>query len=305
MHIFNRLISVFILAIMLGACDRVHEAPSPAGFVSPEELNQEYDCTGAGPFELAISRKLLSTTEISIKIKTQTLHGELSLLGNGNFLYRPLAGYSGLDSAIYEVCDPQKCLQGKILLRVSGSCRPVVPDIFLEADWGLNPLETLPDSFGCGSSVTAALGNQAIQFIGSRLWGNFPVNKVDTTYFSLIACNTGAVCDTGNVQVISGLRQCREKFNLRRDTFRLNRNFSGISINLNLLLANDQFCENDLDPLSLEVSNPATGSAFVRQNVQGSFIRYLRTGNAPDSLQYRLRSLSGKQSSASLIILTE
>jgi hypothetical protein len=110
------------------------------------------------------------------------------------------------------------------------------------------------------------------------------------------------------VRLISGLNQCRDLFFLQRDTFRLNRNFSAISINLNLLLANDRYCLNDLDPMTLEAGQPASGSSLVRHNVQGNFIRYSKANpgqTLTDSLVYRLKTRSGAESSATLILLTE
>jgi hypothetical protein len=230
------------------------------------------------------------------------------LLATGNFQYQPEDGFSGKDSAVYQVCSEQSCFKGKLTFEVSSTCMPQVPDFESVSNWGFNQIIDLPSGFSCGAVLRSVYGNARIRFENGVILADLPPNRIDTNFFRITACNLSEKCDTGTVRLISGLNQCRNIFSLNRDTFRLNRNFSGVSINLNLLLDNDQFCENDLDLQSLEASQPVAGSSTVRHNVQGNFIRYIKSNPAlagTDSLTYRLTSRSGAQSSATLIIITE
>jgi hypothetical protein len=309
MKILNWFYVLFLSAALATGCDKVKVNPPDEGF-SPksEQLNQTYEFSGSGPFEFSVVRNFISTTPLTVSIIQAPGKGSLQLLATGNFQYLPEEGFSGKDSAVYQVCSDQSCFKGKLSFEVSSTCMPQVPDFESESNWGFNQIIDLPSGFSCGAVLRSVYGNARIRFENGVILADLTPNRIDTNFFQITACNLSEKCDTGTVRLISGLTQCKNIFSLKRDTFRLNQNFSGVSINLNLLLANDQFCENDLDLQSLEASQPAAGSSTVRHNVQGNFIRYIKSNPAlagTDSLTYRLTSRSGAQSSATLIILTE
>jgi hypothetical protein len=309
MKILNRFYFLFLIAALATGCDKVKVNPPDKEFEpSGTQLNQTYEFSGNGPFEFSVTGSFISTTPLTISIIQAPAKGSLQLMPKGNFLYQPEEGFSGKDSALYQVCSEQSCFKGKLTFEVSSTCLPQIPDFERESNWGLNQIIDLPSGFSCGALLRSVYGNARIRFENGVIVADLPANRIDTNFFQITGCNLSEKCDTGTVRLISGMNQCRNIFSLNRDTFRLNRNFSGVSINLNLLLANDQFCENDLDLQTLEASQPAAGSSTVRQNVQGNFIRYIKSNPAlaaTDSLIYRLTSKSGAQSSATLIILNE
>lgn len=304
-----KLILILFLASLMAACEKVHEAPAETQpFPSAEVLNQSYDFSGAGPFEVPLTRNFPASSEVRIEITRNADHGEIQLLDNGSLLYRPEYGFSGIDSAKYRVCIGNECSQGRVLLRINSDCSFSVPDLLLECGWGLQELTGIPSEFGCGALSSSVSGNPAIFLNGSVVAGNFRLNRMDTSWFRLSACRPGGICDTGLVRVISGRQQCMDKFRLQKDTFILNRNFTGISINLSLLLKNDSCCLGDIDAGSLQAGSAHHGTATVRHNGQGSVIRYIRNFGSQletDSIEYSIRSKSGKQSSTRLIILSE
>lgn len=299
----------FAIAILLSGCDKVEVNPPKEGFdPTNEQLNQTYEFSGNGPFEFSVASNFISTTPLTVSIIQAPGKGNLQLLAKGNFQYQPEDGFSGKDSALYQICSDQSCFKGKLTFEVSSTCIPQVQDFERESNWGLNQLIDIPSGFSCGAVLRSVYGNARIRFENGAILADLPANRIDTNYFQITACNLSEKCDTGTVRLISGLNQCRDLFSLQRDTFRLNRNFSAISINLNLLLANDLYCLNDLDPMTLEAGQPASGSSLVRHNVQGNFIRYSKANpgqTLTDSLVYRLKTRSGAESSATLILLTE
>ncbi|UKN00828.1 gliding motility-associated C-terminal domain-containing protein [Paracrocinitomix mangrovi] len=91
----------------------------------------------------------------TITIIDQPIGGSASYLGNGEFEYTPNAGFIGLDSIVYEICDPvcvSECERATIYIEVNGEQDVVIPNGFTPNNDGFNDtfvilhLEQYPDN---------------------------------------------------------------------------------------------------------------------------------------------------------------
>lgn len=305
------LLQIIAAATLGWGCDNISEKAGPDSLAGLSNANKEYILDGPGPHSILLTQGIASLSALKVTITKQAVHGTISLETDGRILYRPAPGfYSGLDSAMYQICNDARCLDGRILIQLSDSnaCLPVVEELVIETNTG-GPYEIqIPNEFGCGAIKSSIFGNQAFSLLDGKIFGTFPENKIDTNSFNLVACSNAGRCDTGIITVISGRQNCFNRFSLKNDTFLFNRNFTEISINLNLLLSNDTYCINDLLRKSLGINQPPTrGIAIIRNNVQGDFIRFVRNPNFTnglDSLTISLQTISGAEKTSKLYILT-
>jgi hypothetical protein len=305
-----RFVCFISLLIFLPACEKVKEGPVSdplngltTGPVRMELFNQkEAEISFFTPEQLQNFQG-----QISIEITEQPRHGNISLDPVRKvFVYRANPGWFGTDSARYRVCSPQSCRSAQIFIRLTDTvppCIPEAPDLTFEVSTG-NQVTALPQSFTCGATVSELTENPAPQNISLSANGiltSFPDFTTQNFQLKYRICTSTNLCDTGritlNIRPDSGF--CRSRFLPADDEIFILSNVVRRSIQYDSLYRNDPpTCPDDLIYESLAiVSGPNHGTAELRSNIQGRFVRYTRNPGAQapkDSLLYSVRSRSGK-----------
>ena len=305
-----RFICFISLLAFLSACEKVKESPVsdpltglPIGPVRLDLNNQsEADILIFTPEQLQNLQG-----QISIEITEQPRQGNISLDPVRKvFVYRANAGWFGTDSARYRVCSPQSCRTAQVFIRLTDTvppCIPEAPDLTFEVSTG-NQVTVLPQSFPCGATVSELTENPAPQNIslsGNSILTGFPEFTNQIYQLKYRICSNANLCDTGRITLKirpdSGF--CRSRFLPADDEIFILSNVVRRSIHYDSLYRNDSpTCPDDLIYESLAiVSGPNHGTAELRSNVQGRFVRYTRNQGAQaptDSLLYSVRSRSGK-----------
>ena len=303
---------ICFLSLLLGftACEKVKDSPQPdpiseflANPVRIELRNQrEAELQFFTPQELQNLQG-----QVSVEIIRQPRHGSITADNNRLvFIYKANEGWFGSDTAAYRVCSAQSCRDGQIYISLSDSgsaCNPLAPDLNFVVSTG-SQLTQLPASFPCGAFLSEITDNPApgqISLSGNNLLTSFPEFTVQTFSLGYRICNNSNRCDTGRINLIirPDSSFCRSRFMPADDNIYILSNVVRRSVHYDSLFLNDPpTCPDDLIYESLAiVSGPSHGSAELRSNVQGRFIRYTRNPAAQslnDSLQYSVQSRSGK-----------
>jgi hypothetical protein len=301
---------LFVIGLLAAGCDKIDQPPTPDPLQGLELEPLQIDLAGNGPMEIDLVGNTKFSSPVSFKIVRQPKNGTIQLNANSRFIYTPVPGFFGKDDAEYAICNLQNtCKSGIIQITVTDTtppCQPIVGDYLLQVSSGLGQLLNLPDNFGCGTGITSLItdSGSVLSLTNGQVTGNFPSNQVDTTIFRIVSCIENR-CDTGSVQVVSGLNECQALFKALPDTATMSSQFSAFNIKVSDLLKNDRACLNDLINNEIEIiQGPSNGNAVVRPPSRDGFlIRYQR--NSPpvnDSFTYRVKSRSGMTSTTTVFI---
>ena len=324
---FRSVCFLLLICLLANACDKVKDTPVPNTFSSFELKTVNVNLVLNGKSDIDIAAANQFPGEVSIRIKTQPGKGTITLdEARKIFVYEPIEDSTGKDSAEYEACSQSICKTGWIYIIIDDTTRidtdsiviPVCPIVisnysFLINTAGFQSL-TLPDTFNCGAKITALIANPFplnIVLEAGKIKVNFSKPFVDTLIFSFKVCTNDNRCDTGQITLFVNLpadpiNPCIALFKPKNDSFIMNRNIITKSFNYNLILPNDSACIGDIKPESLSiVSGPNRGTAILKSNIQGRFLRYdLDSGNQNiaglDSLTYRINGISGATGTAKI-----
>lgn len=301
---------LFSFGLLAAGCDLVKESPEPDPLQGLELKPLQKDLVLNGSVLIDLTKEFQLPGQVAFSISHAPSHGTLSLVPPGSLLYQPAAGFSGTDTAQYQICAGNNCLSNQLIFTVTDTtppCRPTVPDLTLFVPSGQVVLGSVWN-FGCGAGIGGIISSDSIfQLTGQVLTGNFPANRVDTNLVQVFSC-AETRCDTGLYRVISGLTECQNKFQAQDDSKSITSFISAKSFFLRDFTQNDQACQNDLDLSSFEIiSQPASGDSVkvLPPTTQGRTLRIIRKqplSDAPFSFQYRIRSRSQKTSTASVFI---
>lgn len=304
---------LLLLSLLATSCDKVEDQPEPNLLEGLELKPISIDLVIQGKTDINILAINPVPAEATIRIKTQPMHGTIELDAVRKlFVYSPDSGWSGKDSATYEVCNTRICKVGHLYFNVTDTTSPCqinLQDFDLVVSPELQELN-LPSVFGCNSSITQLIGaNPAwVTLDQGRIKTGFPTYYQDSLRFQYVVCSADNQCDTAwiNLQVKLLPSYCQTRFSPVEDVVRILPSFLAFSINYDSLFANDVACPGDIKPESLTlVRLPNKGTTTLRNNFQGRFIRYIKdstfvSGN--DTLEYRIEGKSGGNGTAKVII---
>ncbi|MBK9287913.1 MAG: tandem-95 repeat protein [Flavobacteriales bacterium] len=144
---------------------------------------------------------------------TASANGSLTVNANGTFTYTPTAGFNGLVSFTYQICDPGPiCEPATVTIDVgSVNDQPTAGDdaASVNEDNTLNAVVTGNDSDPDGDALTYALvsggtatANGALTFNVNGSYSYLPnANYNGTVSFTYQACDPGALCDQAVVTI--------------------------------------------------------------------------------------------------------
>ncbi|WP_295129274.1 Ig-like domain-containing protein [uncultured Chitinophaga sp.] len=151
---------------------------------------------------------------LTASIVTDPLHGQLTLDGGGNLVYRPALNYNGADSAVYRLCKANGlCDTAKIYITITPvNDRPVaVDDLFTRAE---DTVITFPPSVVLINDIDVDGDVLTGHPFGSLTKGTFTANPDGTYTYSPLpnfngvdsiqyeVCDPGGLCDTGLIRLI-------------------------------------------------------------------------------------------------------
>lgn len=304
---------LLLLSLLATSCDKVKDQPEPDLLEGLELKPISMDLVIHGKTDIDILATNPIPEQATIRITKQPMHGSIELDAvRKRFVYSPDSGWSGLDTATYSVCNTRTCKDGRLYFRVSDTTSPCqinLSDYDLVVSPELQELN-IPSVFGCSSSITQLIGvNPAwVTLEQGKIKTGFPTYYQDSLRFQYVVCSPDNQCDTAwiNLQVKLLPTYCQARFSPVKDVIRILPSFLAFSINYDSLFANDVSCPGDIRPESLTVvRQPARGTATLRSNFQGRFIRYIKDSTfvgGNDTLEYRIEGKSGGSGTAKVII---
>jgi len=308
----SKLLFHLSFCLLLAACDRVKDTPKPntVDGLKLKKLNiPAVVINGSTVLDLVGNNQFPSTVTISISQQPQ--NGSIVLNPQAQFVYTPNQGFSGTDSAQYQVCDGPSCQSNWIIITIVDTTTPCVPiaqDFNFLIVAGNNVSVPLPENFSCGSVITSIFADSLQNFtlFNGKVFARFPENQVSKANFKYTVCKENR-CDTGTVSVTAGLDFCQQKFKIRPDTLFMPSFVLRKSFNYSNILANDFSCLNDMILDSIQITTQGTvGTAEIQpKNQQGRWFKYTRnlTSNlAMDSISYTVKSKSGVSGTAKIFI---
>lgn len=303
---------LFLLTLLATSCDKVKDQPEPDLLNGLELKPISLELVIQGKTDIDILAVNPIPAQATIRIKKQPMHGQIELdIVRKLFVYTPDSGWSGIDSAKYEVCITG-CKEGDLIFQVVDTTSPCVLQLQaynLEISPEFQELN-LPTVFACSGIISQLIGaNPAwISLQQGKIRTQFPTYFQDSTRFQYVVCTPENQCDTAwiTLQVKLLPSYCQTRFSPVGDLIRPLPTFLAFSINYDSLFANDITCPEDIKPGSLTlVKQPSRGTATLRSNFQGRFIRYIKDStfvSGRDTLEYRIEGQSGGSGTAKVII---
>ncbi|RMG85156.1 MAG: gliding motility-associated C-terminal domain-containing protein, partial [Bacteroidetes bacterium] len=137
-------------------------------------------------------------------------HGTLILMGDGNFVYIPDAGFAGTDSFMYRICDdnlPPNCDTATVVLEVVEKLVAVTDSFAIHINTTLTDNVLPNDTFPQNMTPTVSLlsdpnfGTVTLEPDGDFVYQPW-YNYLGTDFFEYMICqNGGAGCDTATVWI--------------------------------------------------------------------------------------------------------
>ena len=301
---------MFLIALFIGACVEVGTDVIPPTLLQPIEVKDiSISVIEGDTVYLNLHDSVVANRSYSLKVIPNSI-GIWYPINDSVFSYICTPGYSGSDTAYYEVCPPnENCSRGTILINIIKReipCNPVaVNDIVnsrvnipiqipvLQNDSLCNEPYTLSFSgFTGGGRLTQ--NNMGFTFTQDSVYS---VNSRPIT-FNYTVCDYDNKCATATVTINTQTRRdfCAEKYQLNNDYF-VSDDSIPVSFPWEFLLRNDRFCPQDLISSSFFIAPQSVNRGFSINRVPGTNLIYLFENNSKrrpftDSVQYTIPSVS-------------
>ncbi len=206
---------------------------------------------------------------------TPVSHGQITQSGNG-FIYTPFAGYTGLDSFTYTVCDDNGCNplsnQATVTIQINGA---PCTEILTYCTGPMTPIEICPEFCELGdnfqilfvSSMYACANELEDQCV---IYTPVPLMElVGSDILTIEACDSNGNCQTIEIEITisTNCGNLPAAPIANDDTYVMDCNEEAISLNI---LANDVYSQSQ-NILISNVSSPGGAGSIYQQNGQYFF----------------------------------
>ncbi len=309
--------SSFFLFIILSnlfgvSCDQVRDHPVPSEIpgYTPATYRAVFD--PMQPVSISLFDSLPFKHDFTLKLENPSSGTLEKGAEPGQYIYKPNHLSVVRDEAAYVICQGSDCKSGKIVFEVS----PVTCSMRIHEDHWFHYLRDtifLPvqdnDTLFCPD---IRFNNFQTQTPGARIFGDHHFAAVipppffsGTLKFSYTMSN-GVKQQTARVELETkpDTLYCDKHFQLTDDVvvFPASASGSEIPVFITDLLANDKFCQDYINPASLEIFTDIGQQNLITYNVAGNQIHFQIPGGINlAGLSYRLRNLSGTKTKTARI----
>ncbi len=289
-----------------------YDAPGPVDVPAPGVLDNDFDAEGD-----ALSASLMSGPSAgSLTCLSTSLPG---ICADGSFSYQPAVGFHGLDSFVYQVCDPSPaCDTATVTLSVNQAPLAVDDTFALPEDGVLNvpasgvlgndsDLDVPPDALQALTLVSGGLpahGTLALSPDGSFTYTPDPDYNGDDS-FRYRACDPFNACDTAQVDLT--VTPVNDPPAAADDpqapaVYRANSDGSPLVIPAPGVLANDSDIDAGDSLTAVLAGGPGGGSLTLSPD--GSFSYTALIGSfGSDNFTYRARDAAGALSNLATVTI--
>jgi hypothetical protein len=302
-----RLLMLAGLVLLVSACDQIKDEAKPKKYTDllVKRLNFRLDQGDSIDFKIEDSISTLGSYTLRVE---NPLHGTIRYTGY-HYTYTPDPNYYGKDSCTYTAENQTNDSISRCIFNIRQTRFPcfinVRPDSARVLERDSVFLDVLKNDDTCGRTTLRLLSNTAIgtaSMVGNRILYKYRglrilAGTVLHQTFRYQACTNGSNdCKEANVKIkIYGqyMPDCEDIFRPSADRIVISRE-ERTRIPISQLLANDSYCQGDLDSNSfqLDYQGRATYGNVVPDRFDPKMLFYMPISSFPvnqDSFQYSIR----------------